>query len=41
MWREVRQAFWSFDAFLFVLMYTALLLLIPTPSPKWRNDKRN
>jgi len=34
--KRARQWFWSIDALLFVLMYTVLLLLIPTPSPKWR-----
>lgn len=40
-WKETRQLFWSIDALLFVLMYTALLLLIPTPSPRWRRFTRN
>jgi hypothetical protein len=35
MWRAFRQALWSLDALLLVLGYTALLLLIPTRSPKW------
>jgi hypothetical protein len=34
--RRARQALWAVDALLFVMAYTALLLLIPTPSPKWR-----
>jgi len=36
LFRKARQAFWAVDALLFVLAYTALLLLIPTPSPQWR-----
>jgi hypothetical protein len=36
MWRRVADLFWSIDALLFVLAYACLLLLIPTPSPKWR-----
>jgi hypothetical protein len=35
MWKRVVDVFWSIDALLFVLAYTCLLLLIPTPSPKW------
>jgi hypothetical protein len=34
--KRAREWFWSIDALLFVMMYTAVLLLIPTPSPKWR-----
>jgi hypothetical protein len=38
MWlRRAESVLWSIDAFVFVAAYTALLLLIPTPSPKWRN----
>jgi len=33
-WRTAWQAFWSFDAVLFVLGYTALLLVLPTPKTK-------
>ncbi len=35
-WKSAWQALWSLTAVLFVLLYTALLLLIPMPSPKWR-----
>jgi hypothetical protein len=35
-WKRVTDLFWSVDALLFVLAYTCLLLLIPTPSPRWR-----
>jgi hypothetical protein len=34
--KQARELLWSIDALVFVLAYTALLLLIPTPSPKWR-----
>ena len=37
--RDAYGLFWSIDAFLFVLAYTVLLLLIPTPSPKWRSSR--
>jgi hypothetical protein len=33
---QTRELLWAVDALLFVMAYTALLLLIPTPSPKWR-----
>jgi len=29
-WKRFHQALWSVDALLFVLAYTALLLLVPT-----------
>jgi hypothetical protein len=32
--RALHQAFWSFDALLFVIAYTALLLLLPIPKTK-------
>jgi len=40
LWKAARQWLWSVDALLFVLMYTVLLLLIPTPSPRWKTFAR-
>lgn len=37
--RRAWEVLWSIDALLFVLGYTALLLLIPTPSPQWRRRR--
>lgn len=37
--RRAHRWLWSIDALLFVLAYTALLLLIPTPSPQWRTRR--
>lgn len=37
--RRAWEFLWSIDALLFVLGYTALLLLIPTPSPQWRRRR--
>jgi hypothetical protein len=39
--KYVQQMLWSIDALLFVMAYTALLLLIPTPSPRWHEDARH
>ncbi len=35
-WRTLRETLWSADAAVLVLLYTALILLIPTRSPKWK-----
>jgi hypothetical protein len=34
--KRIEETLWSIDALLFVMAYAALLLLIPTPSPRWR-----
>jgi hypothetical protein len=36
--KHIQQTLWSIDALLFVMAYTAVLLLIPTPSPRWRDS---
>ena len=34
--QRARDALWTMVALLLVMAYTALLLVIPTPSPQWR-----
>jgi hypothetical protein len=39
LWRRLRETLWTLDALLFVLGYTALLLLVPArlfPRPRKR-----
>jgi uncharacterized protein YggT (Ycf19 family) len=40
-WRKVHVLLWSVDAFLFVLIYFALLMLVPHPRDEhWRGLPR-